>query len=235
MSQRATKKTTGRQARPGAALRSRNPRKKKRGRPVGSGGQARELHPEEVKRVLQCAVGTQNKVRNCSLFLLGLGSGMRIGEIVGLKVADVFPYGEVLPSVILEKHSTKSGKSREVFISNQARQELEEWLDQHHPQRFRDADTFLEAPLFPSAKGGGLAHLAPSSANRALKKMMVDAGIVGASSHSMRRTHAQTLRRAGADLTVIKEQLGHSSLAITGRYMGASSIEKAQVVGGVKF
>jgi len=48
------------------------------------------------------------------------------------------------------------------------------------------------------------------------------AGIEGATSHSLRRWHANTLRRQGVDLVVIQGQLGHSLLATTAVYMGAS-------------
>lgn len=68
-----------------------------------------------------------------------------------------------------------------------------------------------------------------------LDKMFLDAGVANASSHSLRRTHANTLRRNGADLMIIKEQLGHSSLAITRRYLIADPVEVQNAVDQLKF
>lgn len=218
-----------------ANLKSRNPNRRKPGRPKGTGGRARELLPEEVKRIIRCSVGQRNEHRNRTLFLLGLGSGMRIGEIVGLTVGDVYPYGDVLPSITLEKHSTKSGKSREVYLSGQARKELQDWLENHHPQRFRDPDFFLEAPLFPSNRRGWTEHLSSTTGNRAIKTMFERAGISGASSHSMRRSHGCALLESGASLPLIQEQFGHSSLQVTGRYLGVRATQKAKVLDKLKF
>jgi len=68
-----------------------------------------------------------------------------------------------------------------------------------------------------------------------LDKMFKDAGVANASSHSLRRTHANTLRRNGVDLMIIKEQLGHSSLATTQRYFKADPAEVQKAVDGLRF
>jgi site-specific recombinase XerD len=59
--------------------------------------------------------------------------------------------------------------------------------------------------------------------------------VANASSHSLRRTHANTLRRNGADLMIIKEQLGHASLAITQRYFETDPMEVQAAVDTLKF
>ena len=56
-----------------------------------------------------------------------------------------------------------------------------------------------------------------------------------ASSHSLRRTHANTLRRTGVDLKVIQEQLGHSSLAVTERYFEVDPIEQQRAIEQLRF
>ncbi len=66
-------------------------------------------------------------------------------------------------------------------------------------------------------------------------KMLKDGGIANASSHSMRRTHANTLRCNGADLMVIKEQLGHSSLSVTQRYFETDPLEVQAAVDRLRF
>lgn len=68
-----------------------------------------------------------------------------------------------------------------------------------------------------------------------LKKMFLAAGVENTSSHSLRRTHANTLRRNGVDLKVIQEQLGHSSLAVTERYFTIDPLETQRAVEQLRF
>ena len=95
-------------------------RSTKGGRPRGTGGKAEELTPAEIRRIDKCLTGTRHELRNRALFYLGLGSGMRIGELVALAVKDVAPHGKVLSRIVLEKHITKAKKSRTVALSRQA-------------------------------------------------------------------------------------------------------------------
>jgi integrase/recombinase XerD len=61
------------------------------------------------------------------------------------------------------------------------------------------------------------------------------AGIEGASSHSLRRPHANTLRRQGVDLVVIQGQLGHARLDTTAAYLSASEVERASALARIRF
>ena len=70
---------------------------------------------------------------------------------------------------------------------------------------------------------------------RSLGGMFKAAGVANASSHSLRRTHANELRRTGADLKLIQEQLGHRSLATTERYFDVDPLEKAAAMAKLRF
>lgn len=192
------------------------------GRPKGTGGKAKELSSDEIRRVDKCLVGAPNEKRNRALFFLGLGSGMRIGEMCALRIKDIVHDGHVLRQVVLEKHSTKSRRSRTVHLGRQAVTHLRAYLEE------RDT-TDIEAPLFPARSKPGT----PLSANSGIYVITTAfqrAGIRHASSHSLRRTHANMLRRNGADLKIIQEQLGHSSLATTERYFVVDPLEKARAI-----
>ncbi len=197
------------------------------GRPKGTGGKAQELALGEIRRIDKCLAGTRHELRNRALFYLGLGSGMRVDELVGLRVYDVMPHApKLLSRVVLEKHRTKSKRARTVVVSDQARKFLKTYLDTRLLQP--------DAPLFPSQMRPDK-PMTTNNAIKLLKKMFVDAGVANASSHSLRRSHANTLRRRGVDLMLIKEQLGHSSLATTQRYFHADPIEVLAAVGPLKF
>lgn len=168
-------------------------------RPKGTGtGPARPLLPEEVWRLLGVA-----SPRDRALIWCCLGAALRVGEACKLRRGDVGSDG----SLLIERSHAKSKKSRHVYLSPQGRQALQEWT-----QSLPDDPG---APLFPSRKGGGHIRLG----SRLIDTLMEKAGIRGASSHSLRRTHATRLRDNTADLQSIKAQLGHSSIAITERYM----------------
>jgi integrase/recombinase XerD len=197
------------------------------GRPTGSGGKAEELTKEQIRRIDKWLTDTVHEHRNRALLYLGLGSGMRISEMVGLLVKDVAPNGEVLPRVVLERHSTKSGRSRTVALSRQAVTNLKRYMKEVPPRS-------VDHPLFPSQKHPDR----PMSANWAVQLVQGifrGAGVPNASSHSLRRTHANALRRRGVDLMVIMQQLGHATLAVTQRYFEVDPLEVQVAVDQLKF
>lgn len=200
------------------------------GRPKGTGGQAKKLTDSEIRRIDRCLIGTRHEIRNRAIFFLGLGSGMRISEIASLTIKDVMPHGELLEEIVLEKHSTKSKRSRTIFITQQAFEILQDYID----QRMEAEELDLNSPLFPSQKNPKK-PLSPNAATKLLKKMFEDAGVGNASSHSMRRTHGDTLRRNGADLKLIQDQLGHANIQTTAIYFGISDEERKGAIRGMRF
>lgn len=209
-------------------------------RPKRSGGKAKALTREEIKRVDKCLTGTSTEQRDRLFLYLGLGSGMRIGELSQLTVGQVAPFGSVLNQIILEKHATKEGRSRTVFLSPQAVQQLKIYLDHlptiPHVGRLIERRGTLDPsfPLFWSQKKK-FNSVSPNTGAKILTRMFQQAGVSGASSHSLRRTHANNLRRLGADLKLIQEQLGHSSLAITERYFEVDPLEKSAALAKLRF
>jgi len=198
------------------------------GRPKGTGGRAEELTPDQIHRIDKCLAGARHELRNRAIFYMGLGSGMRISEIIGLEVGDVADRHRVRGRIVLEKHSTKSKRSRTVAVSKQAVKHLQDYLDSRGPS------LALTEPLFPS-QTRPRRPMTSTNAIMILKRMFQGAGVEHASSHSLRRTHANTLRRNGVDLKVIQDQLGHSSLAVTERYFEVDPIEQQRAIDNLKF
>ena len=188
------------------------------GRPRGTGtGPARELTPDEIARLTKCC-GTRDR----ALVWLCLGGGLRIGEAASLRLTDVASDG----SVLVEASRAKSRRSRRVYLVPEARKHLAAWLAERPTDR-------ASAALFP---GRDRSHgLHPNWAVQHVQALLRGAGIEGATSHSLRRSHANTLRRHGVDLVVIQGQLGHSSLATTAVYMGASEVERSAAVSRIRF
>jgi len=189
------------------------------GRPTGTcTGSARELKPDEITRLVQVTTSPRDR----ALVWLCLGAGLRIGEACTLTFRSVGSDG----SLVVDASLAKSGKSRRVHLCPQGREALRAYL----------ATMPIAAPsspLFPR-KGSGRS-ITPNWGVRVIESLLRAANITSASSHSLRRTHANTLRRSGADLTIIQGQLGHSSLATTAVYMSASQVEKTAAVDKIVF
>ena len=200
-------------------------------RPKGTGGQATKLSEAEIRRVDRCLTGTRYEHRNRAIFFLGLGSGMRISEIVGLTIKDVMPHGEVLDEIVLEKHSTKGKKSRTVFLTEQAVEFLKFYIE----QRIEQGEVLLpETPIFPSQRDRRK-PLLPNAGTHLMRQIFADSGVANASSHSMRRTHGDTLRQNGADLKLIQTQLGHANIQTTAIYFDVTEEERKARIRKLKF
>ena len=197
-------------------------------RALGTGGQAKELTATEIARISQHLLEHSNASRNLAIFQLGLGSGLRIGEICSLRLGDVYNGRQILDEIRLGWERCKSGRSRTVALSLHARASLQYYL-----QYRLLFGTDPRLPLFLCE--GSQRPLLTNSAMKMLKHAFEAVGIPQASSHSLRRTHANALRRNGVDLKVIQSQLGHSSLAVTEKYLSVDPAEQRSAVAGLEF
>lgn len=166
---------------------------------LGSKGAARPLTKDEIRRLT-----TSASPRDRAIIWCCLGAGLRVGEACRLLVGQLDPCG----SIVVDRHSAKSRETRTVFLSDEAKPFVLEWLSLRGP-------VAPQLPLFPSRKGGQPIK----SGSQLVEQLMSKCGIVGASSHSLRRTHATGLRDQKADLQVVKTQLGHSSIQVTETYL----------------
>jgi integrase/recombinase XerD len=159
----------------------------------------------------------ETDARERAFLWLGLGAGLRVGEICGLKRS----YIASDLSIEVPKKLAKSDRTRRVYLSQAAKLYLQLYLDQV-PHSAPDE------PLFPSRTGGG--HMKPSWGSRYVQAIFQRCGITGASSHSLRRTHANGLRLQGSDILVIKQQLGHASIQTTEEYLELMPAEQPEEV-----
>ncbi len=142
--------------------------------------------------------------RDRLLFELLYGCGLRISELVGLKLED-FDRDERWLRV-----RGKGSKEREVPYGAKVEEALVRYLENRLP---RDP---AERALFLNARGGKLTDRGA----RGIVKLYAIA-LSGDSSlhpHSFRHAYATHLLADGADLRAIQELLGHASLSTTQRY-----------------
>lgn len=174
--------------------------------------QARVLTEAEQKRILAVVAQTKYAARNRMAFIFSYQAGMRVGEIAGLTVGDVFEVDgrTVRSQVRLSAAITKGGHARVVFTSERLRKELERY-------RATLGDTVKpDSPLLQTQKR------TPFSANtlcQLMGNLYEQAGLDGATSHSGRRWFISRLAHSGISAKVIMQLAGHKHLTTTQRYI----------------
>jgi len=181
---------------------------------------AKMLTPEEIAAVL-AHVGAESRYpeRDRVLVLLSVRAGLRASEIAGLSWEHVLTAdGSAVAEVIdLPRQVTKGEKRSRVIPIHEELKTALEGLRDTWPERVGTG-----RPVVFSERGrygaNGVAHW--------FKRIYQNAGLVGASSHSGRRTLLTNLARrcahAGASLRDVQRIAGHADLGTTERYVEPS-------------
>jgi integrase/recombinase XerC len=154
------------------------------------------------------------QARDTAFFSLLYGSGLRIGEALGLNVRDA--------AALRTSHSLtvlgKGAKTRIVPVLPAVSAAIDAWLALH-PNRQPDS------PLFLGARGK---RLDPAVAQKVLRTYRRLAGLPEhATPHALRHSFATHLLASGSDLRAIQDLLGHASLSTTQRY---TSVDDASLL-----
>ncbi len=145
-----------------------------------------------------------HNLRNYLLFVLGINSGLRISDLLSLKVDDV----KEIDRIILRER--KTGKSKDFPLSDACKDAIEEYLK----------DTNIGNNwLFKSKKGDR--PITRIQAYRVINKAARMIGIKEAiGTHTLRKTFGYWAYKNGADITQIQKLLNHSTPNITLAYIG---------------
>jgi integrase/recombinase XerC len=168
----------------------------------------RDLSVDEVFALLDTLAGVDLASRRDRAVLeLLYATGLRVGELVSLDLADVDVGGGIVRVL------GKGNKERMVPFGDKARRALAAWLDAARELRVAGGEG--EA-VFLNLRGG---RLTDRSVRRILDRRLREAAVRGhVSPHALRHSFATHMLGAGADLRAIQELLGHSSLSTTQRY-----------------
>lgn len=164
--------------------------------------------------------------RDYVLFLLGITTGYRAGDLVKLKVRDIKEALKRNLFIIKEgkKYNTKrirakNRKPREVEIRPKVAKILKEYI-----KDMRDYEY-----IFKSRKGRNQ-HIGVQAVSNILKEAGEYFGLHNISAHSMRKTYAYKLYiESDRDIVLVKEALGHSSVEETKRYIGLDKEKYHQI------
>ena len=169
------------------------------------------LSVQQVEELLQLPDSTTDRgKRDLAILELLYGTGMRVGELVGLNLSSL-SIGEGLVRIL-----GKGKKERIVPFGRPASQALRTYLiTRTELIQKRTASKAPEA-LFLNLRGG---RLTTRSVQRLLKQYVSQSSLpMDAHPHMLRHSFATHLLNNGADLRTIQELLGHVSLSTTQRY-----------------
>ncbi|MEO8827467.1 site-specific integrase [Lapillicoccus sp.] len=187
-------------------------------------GKVVEVDPFPLELLLR-VVETQRECagRYAEITLVLALTGVRMGELRGLRVRDVdaVPYPGLVvkrsvpqsgrTGAVIERATTKSGRSRVVPLSDRVRPIVAEWSVGRAPDDL----------LFPAPKGGYL------HAQNWRRSVHWSSTGLGRRPHDLRHTAASLWIAAGVDIKTVSSWLGHSTAKLTldtyGHLMGTDA------------
>ena len=141
------------------------------------------------------------------MFLLTHGCGVRIKELVSMRICDVMDRnGQINQEVHLNRTQTKGDRGRTVYLSDKMRELVRNYLC----ERFGLQDLMVVTMTNTSRA------LFTNQKNHYWYK---DCDIVHGSSHSGRRSFITNLANKGVAIHVLKELAGHRSIVVTEKYI----------------
>lgn len=178
------------------------------------------LSVEEVVKILEISEAKSPLgYRNKALLELIYGSGLRVSELLDIRMSDVH---------LSERYVVvqgKGGKERIVPISDMAITALRKYMTDARPKLIKKP---LPLPyLFINNEGGRLSR---QGFYKVLQGLANDAGIeVNVSPHTLRHSFATHLLENGIDLRSLQTLLGHEDISTTQIYTHISKTRARQV------
>ena len=183
--------------------------------------QAKTLTLQEVKQVLGSIALGKHAARNRAMFLLTCWGGLRVGEVAALRWCDtVGENGKVLDEIRLLPEQTKGRVARTVFVNERLQRELQRYADT------RKVSNSQQSFFYTQKRKGFSANTAAQHFLQVYKA----AGVVGASSHSGRRTFITLLAAKGVSVRVLASLAGHANISTTQAYIDVNDTMKRNAV-----
>jgi integrase len=183
------------------------------------------IRSENSIRQIRGNLFKQRNPRDYLLFVFGINSGLRIGDILSLRLGDVKDSRGDLKDH-LEIKEQKTGKTRKVHFNRQIREAINFYIEK--------TDIFdLEQYLFTSEKSKKNKPLTRIRAYQLINGWCKQVGIkhrVGG--HTLRKSFGFHLRKQGVSIERISNLLNHRNVKVTFRYIGIDDDENKEVING---
>lgn len=164
---------------------------------------------EQMKELLR-----QQSLRDYFLFFIGINTGLRISDILALKVADIKNKSHV---ILIEK---KTGKRKKFRLNEDVQETVAEYVQGKE----------LTEYLFPSTNGDR--PITRVRAYQILNKAARKLGISEIGCHSTRKTFGYFFYQKTRDIATLQMIFNHSHPQITLRYIGINQDLMDQALDG---
>ena len=196
---------------------------------MGLGKQSKILNKSQIEMVSNYLRSKRNGLRNQTIFLLSVKSGLRSKEISNLKWSEVTNSDGEVGDYINLTNSTSKGKSgRTIPLNKEVKNNLIELLKDQ--KKFRNFDIGKSTVVRTERS----ISTSPQSIVNMFQRWYRNLGLVGCSSHSGRRTFvtetSKKISLVGGSLKDIQMMVGHKSLQTTQRYIEGDSESQRKVV-----
>lgn len=163
---------------------------------------------------VQVMIALEQNPRNRAILRLLYYGGLRVSELCGLKWRNLQSRGAIGQVTVYGK----GDKTRVVVLPGEL------WLELLQLRSGAGEDE----PVFASRKRDRGGHMHRYSVDRIVKAAAKRAGIQGnVSPHWLRHAHASHALERGAKIHLVQATLGHSSVAVTSRYLHARPEESS--------
>lgn len=170
------------------------------------------LTEDEVNDLLDIILKTDFDFRNKAMLELMYSSGLRVSELINLKVNDIDIQNEVV------RIFGKGSKERIIPLDEYATEALNNYINDHRFNLFKHGENNY---LFLNNHGNQMTR---QGFFKILKKIALEKNIKkDFSPHTLRHSFATHLLKHGADLRSIQELLGHSDISSTQIYTHISN------------
>jgi integrase/recombinase XerC len=187
------------------------------------------LTDAEVRALLSATGRAERDLRDHTLLLVAVSTGLRVSELVALNVGDVRNGKGVRSVVTLRAETTKGKREGEIVLPEKVRRKVAVFLTW---KERRGQSTGDEDPLFCSRGGGGAgatkgARLSTRTAQRIFEVWQERAGFERRLHfHTLRHSFATRLLRETRNLRLVQIACRHSSPAVTAIYTHPSMQER---------
>lgn len=175
--------------------------------------EVKPMTPAQVTAFLEAIRGDRLE----SLYIVAIGTGMRLGELFGLKWEDInFNDGYLSVRRTLQeingKLDTKEPKSKKGRRRIELSRLVVEALNNQRKQLVREGLASCEW-VFPNTRGGNLrrSHFHAQS----YEPLLTKAGLPSFKFHDLRHTAATLMLMQGTHPKVVQKRLGHAQISIT--------------------
>ena len=196
---------------------------------MGLGKQSKTLNKSQIQMVSNHLRNGRNGLRNQTIFLLSVKSGLRAKEISELSWKEVCNSdGQVDTQINLTNQTSKGNSGRVIPLHKSVRENLIELLERHRKYYAFNINTsfIVRTERSPFTTSQTIINM--------FQKWYQTLGLIGCSSHSGRRTFitetSKKISLVGGSLRDIQMMAGHSSLQTTQRYIDGDSESQRKVV-----